>query len=81
LSIIEYGVPGTSLAAEGGDVEIVKLLIEKGADVNAKNVDGVTALMFAAGEGRLEAVKLLIEKGSGRERKTQERCHGPVGGC
>jgi ankyrin repeat protein len=42
--------------------EFAKLLIEKGADVNAKNKSGGTALMIAAGNGLTETVRLLIEK-------------------
>jgi ankyrin repeat protein len=44
--------------------EMVKALIDKGADVNAKDKDGQTALMLAAGGGYTEIVKALIEKGA-----------------
>lgn len=48
----KYGQPpgGTPLmtAAEKGDIEIVELLISKGADVNAKNAAGDTAWSIAA---------------------------------
>ena len=50
--------------AEEGDTEEVKLLIEKGADVDAKDWKGRTALMGAALKGHTETVKLLIEKGA-----------------
>ncbi|MGA3281386.1 MAG: ankyrin repeat domain-containing protein [Smithella sp.] len=33
-------------------VEVVKKLLEAGADINARNKDGVTALMLASGYGR-----------------------------
>ena len=51
-------------AADARRYEIMKLLIEKGADVNAKKDDGTTALMCAAWRGKKEIVKLLIEKGA-----------------
>jgi ankyrin repeat protein len=38
---------------------VVKLLIERGADVNAKEINGWTALMIALGEGHEEIVELL----------------------
>lgn len=40
---------------------IVKLLIEKGADVNIETTINGTALYFAANDGYLDVVKLLLE--------------------
>jgi ankyrin repeat protein len=42
----------------------VKVLLGKGADVNAKKTNGFTALMIAAGGGYLDVVKLLLSKGA-----------------
>jgi len=53
-----------SIASLMGHTEIVALLLERGADVNAKSRDGGTALHAAAFLGRAEAVKLLLEKGA-----------------
>jgi len=53
-----------SIAALMGHTEIVALLLEHGADVNAKSRDGGTALHAAAFLGRAETVKLLLEKGA-----------------
>lgn len=57
---------GTPLhhAAAGGYLSICELLIEKGAEVNAKDDDGETALHTAARGGHLETVKFLVEKGA-----------------
>jgi len=49
-------------AVDNNVIEIVTPLIEAGADVNAKNINGKTALMWAASGKSLEIVKLLIEK-------------------
>jgi len=38
--------------------------LAKGADVNAQNEDGDTALMFAAGNGHIEIVQELLAKGA-----------------
>ena len=38
--------------------------IEEGADVNAQNNDGWTALMWASQEGHPEVAQLLIEAGA-----------------
>ncbi len=51
-------------AALMGYTKIVALLLERGADVNARSRDGGTALHAAAFLGRAETVKLLLEKGA-----------------
>jgi ankyrin repeat protein len=51
-------------AAEAGDIEQVKLLISKGADVNAKNRIGYTPLHHAASGGHSDVVKLLLDCGA-----------------
>ncbi len=49
---------------EGGSLEIVKLLLEHGADPNGSNMYGSTALMWAVREGNLEIVKRLHQNGA-----------------
>ncbi len=51
-------------AALMGHTEIVALLVEQGANINAKSRDGSTALHTAAFLGRAETVKFLLEKGA-----------------
>ncbi|MCC6005140.1 MAG: ankyrin repeat domain-containing protein [Thermofilum sp.] len=50
-------------AAADGDAAKVKELLEKGADANARDRDGLTPLHYAAKHGHVNVVKLLIEKG------------------
>ena len=40
------------------------MLLRKGADVNASNSGGVTALMIAAADGRTNLVALLVHSGA-----------------
>lgn len=51
-------------AAKKGDAEGVIYALEKGADVNARDGKGNTALMYASFDGSRELAKLLISKGA-----------------
>ncbi len=44
--------------------DVVKVLIEKGAQVNMQNNDGLSTLMLASLCGCSNVVKILIEKGA-----------------
>ena len=52
------------LAAEGGHLQVMQVLIVAGADVGVRADNDWTALMFAAGQGSGAAVRLLIEAGA-----------------
>lgn len=51
-------------AARKSNVEAVKTLLAKGADVNAKTEYGATPLFFACDRGNVEIVKLLLAAGA-----------------
>ncbi|WP_457639682.1 ankyrin repeat domain-containing protein [Persephonella sp.] len=53
-------------AVEKGDLELVKKLISKGANVNAKDKGGNTPLHWVARNGHLEIVKYLISCGANK---------------
>ena len=59
------------IAASRGNVDAMRLLIEKKADVSAKNAAGGTALMAAASTGRPDAVRLLLAKGADPNARTK----------
>jgi len=50
-------------AAEEGDINTVKALLDKGEDVNKKGPD-YTALMVASARGNTDVVRLLIDRGA-----------------
>jgi uncharacterized protein len=52
------------VASRNGHTEIVEMLLEKGADVNAKTNEGITALIRASEKGHTETVARLLEKGA-----------------
>ncbi len=49
--------------------------MQKGADVNARNKDGDTALMLGCRRGHLEVVKLLLEKGADVNARDKDGQH------
>ena len=51
-------------AAFDGHAEIIKYLLDHGADINAQSVNGWTALHDAAYIGCFECVKLLVDHGT-----------------
>lgn len=51
-------------AAEGGNIDQVRALLQSGADVNEARGSGHTALMLAAGRDHLEIVQTLLRAGA-----------------
>jgi len=56
-------------AAKAGSTAKVEQLLSKGANVNAKDEDGSTALIAAAREGHTKTLKVLIEAGANVKTK------------
>jgi len=50
------------MAGSKGDLAKIRSLLDKGADVNARNEHGWTVLMFAAVSGNKEMAKLLLSR-------------------
>ena len=59
-----YGQTALMNACWRGDVKLVKLLINKGANLDISDRDGFTALMTVCWPSNLEIAKLLIDKGA-----------------
>lgn len=51
-------------AAGEGNLEVVKQLVAKGADISARSTRGFTPLLFAAREGKTEIVRELLDIGA-----------------
>ncbi|XP_070190177.1 protein phosphatase 1 regulatory subunit 12A-like isoform X10 [Littorina saxatilis] len=51
-------------ACSSGDKDEVKKLLERGADINTANVDGLTALHQACIDDNLDMVEFLVEEGA-----------------
>ncbi len=69
-------------AASANDLEMVRLFVDKGVDVNAATGKGDTPLQYAAGAGNLAMVKLLLAKGADVNAATSGSLQvrkGPIG--
>lgn len=51
-------------AAKDGNITTIQKLIDRGADINAKNENGWTALFYAAVTGHEMVVRLLLDRGA-----------------
>ena len=58
-------------ASSGGHTEIIQLLLDKSAYIDAESPNGTTPLMMAARYGSAKATQLLIEEGADLQTKNQ----------
>ena len=73
-------LPGWSpihYAATGPEPQLVKLMLDRGADIDAASPNGTTPLMMAAQYGVDESVKMLLQRGADLSKRNQ-RGLGPV---
>lgn len=64
VNAVKNGEPLLIMAARNGHIQVMKLLLNRGADVNARDDRGRTALMVAAGLSDPGMVRLLLSKGA-----------------
>ena len=55
---------GLMIGAWEGNLDLMRLFISRGADINAMNGNGESPIVMAAWRGNLEAVKWLLERGA-----------------
>ncbi|KAJ5076563.1 c2 domain containing protein [Anaeramoeba ignava] len=52
------------LASKIGNIQVLTLLLENSADINARNNSGWSPVCFACDAGKIDAIKFLISKGA-----------------
>jgi ankyrin repeat protein len=70
----QQGQTALMRAVAGKHADVVRALIEAGADVHLRSKGGFTALLFAAQEGDLESTRLLLAAGA---RVNEATTRGP----
>ena len=65
-------IPPLLEASLTGHIEIVRMLLEKGAQVDREDRQGVTPLYGAAGKGHVEVARLLIQRGADINHSTKK---------
>ncbi|PYR02617.1 MAG: hypothetical protein DMF97_04195 [Acidobacteria bacterium] len=65
-------------AAMRGDASAVRALLQRGADVNAAQGDGMTALHWAAEHGDHDLAAVLLESGANPGAETRIGRHTPL---
>ena len=68
----EYGWTCLILAAYNGHFAICRLLIDKGAQLEAKDSNGGTPLQYASSNGHIEIVRLLCDRGADIEASDED---------
>ncbi len=69
--VIDDGTTALMLASAEGQAEVVKFLIENGANINASKRYGYTPLMLAIKKNQAAIVQLLIENGADIHAKNE----------
>jgi ankyrin repeat protein len=59
-----YGQNPIYYAVRDGRIDTIKLMIEKGANINIEDKYGQNCIFYAIRESRVDVVELLIEKGA-----------------
>lgn len=60
------------IACSKGRIRIVECLVNNGAELDAKNIDGKTPLQFALEKGRTKVIKYLVAHGAHIAKESKE---------
>src|SRR5207245_6597750 len=66
------------LAAKSGNAAVVRLIVDRGADVRALTTTGATPLHFAAATGGSEAIAVLLDHGADPNAREPQWAQTPL---
>jgi ankyrin repeat protein len=69
------------LAAQKGQDDVIQMLVARGAEIDAQNTDGVTAVFLAALNGHVSSTRLLARHGARLDLKTNKEGWTPLMGA
>ena len=61
-----------NIASRDGQLHIIEILLDSGADIESKNMDGYTPLMMASTSNRLNIVEFLLDNGANIDSKSND---------
>ncbi len=67
----ERGVSTLHIAAESGQLGIIKFLIKNGLDKDMQDINKMTPLIYASRSGKIDLVKFFVELGANMNQQTQ----------
>lgn len=69
--VFQHNITPLHVAAKWGKANMVALLLDRGANIEAKTRDGLTPLHCAARSGHEQVVDMLLERGAPISAKTK----------
>ena len=71
--LAKYGETPLMLASKIGNMDIINELIEHGAKIDEKNIEGFSPIIIASENGHLNVVKELIKNGANIDAYSKRR--------
>ena len=62
--MIKFDAMASYIASLKGHVDVVRMLVEHGADINKAKNTGATPLFMASSKGHVDVVRVLVEQGA-----------------
>ena len=64
IKSVNFGDTPLHIMAVWGDTDSIRILVNEGAELEARGENNFTPLLFAVQQGKIEAVRLLLEFGA-----------------